>query len=271
MPFTTNLHTHTFRCQHAEGDVGEYAQVASEAGLAVLGMSDHTPLPDGRWPDMRMALAELDDYQLMVERAREEFPQLRILIGLECEYAPEYESFYRDEILGRRGFDYLIAGCHFTPLDGGWIPSFGGLDTARSLRAYADYTIRTMASELFAFVTHPDLIGCSNPVWTTDTAACASDIGLAAATLKVPLELNSYGFRKPWMNTPSGRRPSYPWLPFWETIADRGATVVLSSDAHRPVDAVAGYAEVAAIRDRFRLREADLSYLICPEKGVGAR
>jgi histidinol-phosphatase (PHP family) len=269
MPFQSNLHTHTFRCQHATGDAPDYARVASQAGLAVLGFSDHTPLPDGRWPDMRMALSELDDYEAAVARAREECPQLRILIGLECEFAPEYESFYRDEILGRRGYDYLIAGCHYTPMAGSWIPSFGGLDSARTLRAYADYTIRSMASELFAFVTHPDLIGCSNQDWTTDTAACARDICQAAATLGVPLEINSYGVRKPWLATPAGARPAYPWLPFWETAADMGVSVVLSSDAHRPVDTMAGYKEVAAIRDLFKLREADLGYLTHP--GTEAR
>jgi histidinol-phosphatase (PHP family) len=264
MPFTTNLHTHTFRCQHASGDASDYARVAAKAGMSVLGMSDHTPLPDGRWPDMRMALSELDEYEAAIALARSEFPQLRILIGLECEFALEYEAFYRDEILGRRGYDYLIAGCHYTPLGGDWIPSFGGLDSARTLRAYADYTIRSMASELFAFVTHPDLIGCSHQAWTTDTAACARDICQAAATLGVPLEINSYGVRKPWMNTSTGPRPAYPWLPFWETAADMGVSVVLSSDAHRPIDTAAGYQEVSAIRDLFKLHEADLSYLTHP-------
>ena len=271
MPFSTNLHTHTYRCQHASGDASDYARHACAAGLAVLGMADHTPLPDGRWPDMRMAMDELDGYQAAVDRARAEYPQLRILMGLECEFAVEYESFYRDEILGRRGFDYLIAGCHYTPLDGGWIPSFGGLDSSRTLRAYADYTIRSMASELFAFVTHPDLIGCSNQEWTTNTAACARDICQAATALGVPLEINSYGLRKPWMNIPGGSRPAYPWLPFWETAQDMGTSVVLSSDAHRPVDVAAGYAEVAAIRDRYRLHEADLSYLTQPRTGAASR
>ena len=44
-----NYHTHTYRCQHARGDCVDYARVASELGMEVLGFSDHTPLPDGRW------------------------------------------------------------------------------------------------------------------------------------------------------------------------------------------------------------------------------
>jgi histidinol-phosphatase (PHP family) len=271
MPFAANYHTHTFRCNHASGDAPDYARVAAAGGLATLGFSDHTPLPDGRWGDMRMAMDELAHYEAAVARARKAHPEMRVLIGLECEFAPEYAAFYRDEILAARGYDYLIAGCHYTPIGGEWIPSFGGLDSPRRLRAYADYTIRTMASGLFAFVTHPDLIGCSNPVWTTDTAACARDIAVASAALGVPLEINSYGVRKPWMQTPEGPRPTYPWVPFWEVVADCGAQVVLSSDAHRPEDTLAGYDQVAAIRDRFRLREADLSHLATPRVGGPAR
>ena len=264
MPFVANYHTHTYRCGHASGDCLDYARVGAAAGLEILGFSDHTPLPslpDSSWGEMRMAMDEIHEYEAAIAAARAAHPQLRILSGLECEYDDDWHSFYRDEILARRGYDYLIAGCHFTPFDGDWVPSFGHITTPRLLKAYADYTVRTMESGLFAFVTHPDLIGCSNPEWTAETAACARDICAASAALGVPLEINSYGFRKPWMDSAAGRRPAYPWPPFWEVAAAHGVKVVLSSDAHRPQDTMAGYDDVAELRDRFGLIEADLTHL----------
>ncbi len=265
-----NLHTHTWRCKHASGDVADYAQAAVAGGMTVLGMSDHTPLPDGRWLDHRMTLDQLDGYIAQVRSTR--VPGVRLLLGLECDWDPDFASFYRDELLARRGFDYLIAGCHFTPSADGerrvpgatlnrWFDNFNSCTTPARLRAYAAHATATMASGLFSFLTHPDLFGACNPRWTADTAACATDLCQASVALGVPLELNSYGIRKPWVPGDLTERPGYPWPPFWEVAATCGVRVVLSSDAHRPQDLFTGYAEVAAIRDRLGLVEAVLPVL----------
>jgi histidinol-phosphatase (PHP family) len=261
MPFVANYHTHTFRCEHATGDCVEYAREAVAAGIVTLGFSDHTPLPDNKWSDMRMSMAQMEDYEAAVKDARVAQPSLNILLGLECEYRTDLHSWYQDEILGQRGYHYLIAGCHFTPLGTRWISSFGQLQNVELLRAYAAYTIQTMESGLFDFVTHPDIVGTSWDDWNDDLSACANDICAAAASLQMPLEINSYGYRKPWVACRSGQRPAYPWEPFWAIAARHAVKVVLSSDAHQPSDVAAGYDEVAAIRDQFGLLEADLSYI----------
>ena len=46
-----NYHTHTYRCKHADGDCCDYAKVAVEQAMEVLGFSDHTALPNGFWPE----------------------------------------------------------------------------------------------------------------------------------------------------------------------------------------------------------------------------
>ena len=254
-----NLHTHTFRCQHASGDVVDYARVAQAGGMAVLGMTDHAPLPDGRWDDHRMRDDQLAGYIAAVRGCR--IPGVQVLLGLECDWAPEFATYYRDVILGHHGFDYLIAGCHFTPHGGEWVSSFDELDSPARLRAYAKQAVATMASGLFAFLTHPDLFGVCNPRWTADTAACARDICAASVDLGVPLELNSYGIRKASVAGEDGPRPGYPWPKFWEIAAEMGARVVLSSDAHRPQDLFAGVDQIVALRDRLGLIEAELPWL----------
>ena len=55
---TENLHTHTYRCKHAEGDVNDYCREAAKAGLSIVGISDHVPFPDNRWLDVRMHYSE---------------------------------------------------------------------------------------------------------------------------------------------------------------------------------------------------------------------
>ena len=67
MPFVANFHTHTWRCDHASGDCLAYAKEAVAAGMRVLGFSDHTPLPDGTWDDMRMSMDQIAGYEAAVE------------------------------------------------------------------------------------------------------------------------------------------------------------------------------------------------------------
>ena len=264
MPWSC-LHTHTYRCQHASGDVDDYARVAAAGGMTVLGLSDHTPLPDGRWQDHRMRMAQLPDYIARVRGCQ--VPGLRVLLGLECDWAPEFANFYRDELIARHCVDYLIAGCHFTPDDGAWVGSFDNLTTPARLRAYARQAVATMESGLFAFLTHPDLFGVCNPRWNAETIACAEEICTAAVALRVPLELNSYGIRKPWVPSEDGDRPGYPWRPFWEVAGRLGVRVVLSTDAHRPQDVFAGLDELIAVRDELGLIEAELPFVTVAQAG----
>jgi histidinol-phosphatase (PHP family) len=262
MGFRANYHTHTYRCQHATSDAPAYARVAADGGCEILGFSDHTPLPDGRWNDTRMRMDELPAYEQAVAEARKACPGLKILLGMECEYAPEFGAFYREELLGKRRYDYLIGACHYTPNGNRWLNSFEDLNTTEALRAYCDYTVLSMATGLFAFIAHPDMIGCSNAEWTADTAACARDICAASVALKIPLELNANGLRKATIMTADGERPVYPWIPFWQVAAEMGVKIVMNSDAHRPDETMSGYETLAKIRDALGLVEANLDHLV---------
>ena len=257
-----NYHTHTFRCQHASGDCLDYARVAEAVGMEVLGFSDHTPLPDDRWPEVRMAMAELDDYEVAIQRAQVEIPDLLILQGMECEYLPEYHAFYAEELLGRRDYDYLIGAVHFIDRPDGWVGAFGAAQAPKGLRRYVDLTIATIDAGLFVCIAHPDVFGSCNPDWNADTAQASRDICQAAVAGGIALELNAYGLRKAPVQAADGTRPGYPWLPFWEIAGEEGVSVVLSSDAHRPEDVAHGGEELGMIRDRYGLKEVDVLELI---------
>lgn len=261
MPILKNYHTHTWRCKHASQDVSAYCQAAVDQGLKVLGISDHTALPDNRWPHIRMDIDELPSYCAAVDKATTDFPQLRVLKAAECEYSKEYDTFFRDTLLDELAFDYLIGAAHFFPMEGEWIGSYGGADSLTSLQAYADYFIQSMESGLFAFMAHPDLFGNSYHVWDQNTIAASNDIFTAAAELKMPLEINGYGLRKPKIDTPEGQRCMYPWLPFWEMAADYEIQFIVNSDAHRPTDVAANLEEAASIGQQCGLTMADLSHL----------
>ncbi|MGE5557234.1 MAG: histidinol-phosphatase [Bacillota bacterium] len=256
-----NLHTHTFRCKHAAGDAADYAAAALSRGVQILGITDHTPLPDGRWESMRMGLAELGCYIQAIEEARLMFPGLQIWKGMECEYSREYHGFFADELLGTWKLDYLIASVHFFPLEGRWTGIDDRMQDWKVLKAYATYMIEAMRSGLFAFVAHPDMFGIGCGTWGENAASCARDILEAAADLQLPLEINGYGFRKPRLNTTGGVRPMYPLEPFWEIAARYKITVIANSDAHAPLDVAANIGDALAIARKYGLQLADPSRL----------
>ena len=253
-----NYHTHTYRCQHATGDCVDYARMADRLGMGVLGFSDHTPLPDDRWGNVRMSLGEIDEYEHAVMVAREAFPGLQMLLGMECEYVKDFHAFFEDELLGQRSYDYLIGAGHYIGLDDGWYGSFDHAVAPENLRRYVDQVIETIDCGLFVFIAHPDLYGCCNHVWNADCAKAARDICQAAVDTDTPLELNGYGIRKPWIETPEGSRAMYPWLPFWEIAAEEQVKTIINSDAHRPEHVGHGLAELGGMRERLGLAGIDV-------------
>ncbi len=61
---TFNFHTHTARCNHAEGADREYVESAIKGGIKTLGFSDHSPyvFKDGYYSGFRMKPEELEGY-----------------------------------------------------------------------------------------------------------------------------------------------------------------------------------------------------------------
>jgi histidinol-phosphatase (PHP family) len=245
-----NYHTHTFLCRHAEGSVTDYAMAAVEAGLTELGMSDHTPLPDGRWDWVRMDMSELEKYESQIRDARKAIPELTILKGMECDWSPEYFHFFQEELLGERKYEYLIGAVHWYRYRGDWL-SLGETENPRQLKAYTEYLIGAMESGLFSFIAHPDAFGSGYTSRDEDSRACSRDILDAAAALDIPLEINGYGFRKSEkLGLPPDQR-LYPLKDFWELAAEYPVRAICNSDAHTPGDVAASIQDGRELAARF--------------------
>ena len=231
-----NLHIHTYRCQHAVGDALDFARLAAEAGCPLIGISDHCPMPDGRWNDVRMTMDDLPGYAAAITHAQKQVPEVRVLGGMECEWDPALRSYYEEVLLGELGLDYLIGSGHYIQLQGEWHSSFSSLAKPGALRAYADLLTNLMQSKLFLFLAHPDLFGCAFEHWNPELAACSHEILQVAEATKTPLEINGNGFRKGWRRPGPGRGYPYPFAPFWELAAGYQVEVMLNSDAHHPLE-----------------------------------
>ncbi len=252
-----NFHTHTVRCHHAVGIVSEYVEEAIAKKMTHLGFSDHVPLPDNRWSDVRMDMSELEEYIKEIDDATEKYQQIEIFKGLECEWAPEYINYYKEELLGKYEFQYLVGGAHYMPVHGEWVGCYSAENRKENLIAYTNYLIKSIDSGLFAFIAHPDLFARFYHQWDSEAQSCSKAILEAAADRKAILEINGYGYRKSKITTTDGDRRPYPIDPFWEMAADYNIGVIINSDAHKPQD-VNDFGEAYALAERLNLQIEEL-------------
>ncbi len=228
-----NLHTHSYYCGHGFGEVAEYAQEGLEQGLQLLGMSEHCPVPDNRWRGSRMAYSMLDSYNRDCIQAKEEYRgRLEILRGFECDYLPQYDSYFQE--LGQE-CDYLFFAVHDLSLaiDDEY-SIFWNPITKEDLFAYTKLYLEGIESGHFLFGAHPDVFCHSYRAWDEETIACSKDIIACAIANDVALEINGNGMRKGLVRTSYGKRYAYPHHEFWKLAAETPLKVLCNSDAHNP-------------------------------------
>lgn len=252
-----NLHTHTYRCKHAKGDVEDYAKMALLKNVTTLGISDHTPLPDDWWFETRMGKEEFPGYMEEIERCRREYSKIRILAGLECDYSKDYESYFKDDILGGYDMDYLIGSVHAFSWKQETIYCFSEKPLEYgALGVYAEVYVRAMESGIFTFMAHPDVVFLRVPKWNEEAVACSVYLLQAAKDLKMPLEINCSGIRK---SLSMGMDEiAYPKREFWELAGKLGVTSLVSSDAHRPEDLTSNLDAGYFIQREYGIKDAGL-------------
>lgn len=226
----TNYHTHTTRCNHANGSDEEFVLSAIKGGYQILGFSDHTP-----WKyrtdyvsGIRMLPDELPEYVESLRTLRSQYKEkIDIKIGLECEFFPDYIPWLKEQVKAY-GLDYLLFGNHYYHTDEKF-PYFGRQTTNRDmLDLYEESVIEGMESGLFCCLAHPDLFMLSYPEFDHHCTSISRHICRAAARLNVPLE---YNISFVPYNEAHGRT-TFPHPKFWHIAANEGCTAIIGVDAH---------------------------------------
>lgn len=232
MQMKTNYHTHTKRCQHAGGSEEDYVQAAIEAGVSVLGFSDHAPFPDKDY-GYRMPYSELPVYFEAVDRVASAQGSPIIFKGLEIEYMPQYTDYY-EMLHTKYKVDYLLLGEHFFLDETGTFLNITNASDTDEYVSYARAAAEGMRSGYFDVLAHPDIFAMNRFAWD-ENCDKAEDILLdAAVQTHTIFEFNANGFRRGIHDYPDGRRYMYPVDRFWRKIQGTGITVIIGSDCHEP-------------------------------------
>lgn len=235
MPFYDS-HTHTWLCQHAQGEPNDYARTADLVGLTGFIVTDHNPFSSGWESGLRMADHQFDAYLQMIERARAEWAgRVDVRSGIECDFMPGMEK----EIAGvvtRTDFDYVLGSVHCNM--GSYLNTYFDGDVLAYTRLYYEHMGDAAASGFFDAISHPDVPKFMWPhQWDFERIGpdvCRFLDRVAAAG--IALELNTSGVLKPYPEMNPGPE-------MLQLMYERDIPVVLGSDAHQPQRTGDGFVE----------------------------
>jgi histidinol-phosphatase (PHP family) len=231
------MHMHTPLCKHACGDPEEYAAVAQARGLAGIVVTCHNPTEDNGWaPDVRMSVAEFDDYVALVERAHNACAgTIDIRLGMESDYVPGMEPWL-EKLHGMAEFHHVLGSVH--PRLSDYFDRFYTGDFDALVETYFEHIAMAAETGLFDTIAHPDLVKTVFPdSWDLARAmdAMRHSLDRIAAT-GTAMELNTSGLLKP----PNEMNPGLVML---GEMHQRNIPVVLGADAHNPRRVAANFEE----------------------------
>lgn len=236
-----NLHTHTSRCGHGDGTDIQYIQSAIDAGIKILGFSEHIPYKEIRIPGARMFIEQKEEYLETMKELREQFKdKIEIKIGFEIEYI-EGQLDYLKKV--KKECDYMILGQHLKYVRGN--NEFYDYDcycSNEDILIYIEQIEAALHNDLITYIAHPDYFMQGRRAFSEECKEAAHRIAKASIKYDVPLEINLNGFRygkklyelcdKPGVYE---KRYPYPFREFWQIIANYGCKVVYGYDAHSPI------------------------------------
>jgi histidinol-phosphatase (PHP family) len=237
-----------------QANVERYRAMASERGIAELGVSEHVyrfvqALEVWRHPFWASyAHDDLDEYCAFVRG------QTDLRLGIEADFVPGREDRTAN-LLQARDFDYVVGSVHFIREGAVDMDDYGVWGTGRSAeeiwRRYFQTIGEAARSGLFDVLAHPDLV----KVWGRERPLPEGDLrrfyelaidGIAESGIAV--EVSTAGLRKRVAEL-------YPAPAFLQMCLQAGAPVALSSDAHRPQDVGADYDSALELLEQLGVSE----------------
>ena len=229
-----DYHTHTPLCMHAEGEPEDYIKHAIASGLSEYGIADHAPVGEDTFDDWRMLHHQLPQYFDWIERAKAAANgAIPVRVGLECDWLPQCEGWI-ERLRSDYSWDYLIGSVHYLAdqwdFDNPkWLGKWSSINVEEVWTQYWATYADMIRSGLFEIHAHPDLVKKFGYTPTGDVNKYYDPAIEALVESGGVIELNTAGWYKPC-------KEQYPAKGFLERCAEAKVPVIVSSDAHAPVE-----------------------------------
>lgn len=222
------FHVHTRRCKHASDEKDEqYIEQALRLGAKEIVFTDHAPFPDNPFTN-RMDYDELPEYVESILKLQSVYKDcLEVHVGLEIEYLPSYQQYYRD-LKQLHHIELLMIGQHHYEIKKDEY-SFMMEDKKLEHIGLVNAMLQGMDTKLFDVVAHPDRVFRRVKVWTPELTSLSEKIIHGAQGNGVYLEKNYRSYMKK-----NCLRDD-----FWDLVPET-AKVVYGCDAHATRELLTG-------------------------------
>jgi histidinol-phosphatase (PHP family) len=249
------FHNHSDYCD-GSSSLEDIVLEAIGQGMAYVGVSSHAPMKrDFYWT---MPLEKFPRYVSELIKYKNRFAdKIELFIGLEADYLPPH-SFSFDFFRTQFSVDYIIGSVHLVSVgENFWfidgereayvegIKKFFQGDVEKAIKAYFERTIEMIESEKPDILGHMDKILMHNkneffaPNNPTFVKYC-KEVLKKAKQYNVIVEINTRGLY-------SGKyHDYYPGKYCWEWIRAMDVPVMISVDAHRSDEILAGFLQATA-------------------------
>lgn len=247
-PVLYETHCHTTLCKHSVGEPEEFAEMAERRGLKGVVITCHCPLPDGYSSHVRMAPEEFDTYIALVERARSAWlGRVDVRLGLESDYYPGVEPWL-EKLHARVPLHHVLGSVHYQVPD--YRRRFFEGDVFAYQQLYYEHLAQAAESGFYDTLAHPDLIKNESPEeWLLPRIQPFIERSLdRIAATGIAMELNTSGLNKALPEMNPGRTQL-------ELMFERGISVVIGADAHRPTRVGANFEDALKILHEVGYRE----------------
>ena len=256
----SDFHVHTTYCD-GKNSPEDMIQEAIRLGMRKLGFSGHSYTPFDLEPCMSQEGTE--HYRHEIHALKEKYRgRIEILCGTECDYYSDIDP---------EDYDYVIGSVHY--IDCGGV--FRHLDhTPEMLQTAIDESFGgdpyALAEHYYSLVadvvnkTHADVIGhfdlitklnADNRFFDEDNPRYVEAANSALDSLLKtgkPFEINTGGVSRGYTDFP------YPSLRILKYIAERGGSVILSSDSHRKDTLMFGFGKYEELAHSLGLKVCEL-------------
>jgi histidinol-phosphatase (PHP family) len=227
-----DYHLHTLFCNHASGSMEQYIRSAADSGIGEICFLDHLTVQAAE-KGLSMTVKEIPYYFQAVRVLKQKYRHaLNIKVGLEIDFNPDHTGLFQ-EVVGTYAFDVIATGLHFpggmdvVSRRSSWC--FGEEDTDYVYGLYFEQLEKMLDYTYFDVICHIDLVKKFGRKPSRSFDQAVDEILSKIKEKDLTVEVNTSGYNHPI------QKP-YPSLDIIRRCYEKGISITLGSDAHKPAD-----------------------------------
>lgn len=227
-----SYHIHTTRCDHSDIDIEKLVKDAISCGYEEIAITDHIWYDNEKLAPFRVHKDQAEEYLNTCCEIKSKYAdQIKILVGYESEYIPEYLEHYR-AIKSDGRVDFMLLSNHYYGDVFKEYKVWFEITDDNDIKQNLSLLKEAWGTGIFDMFAHPDILFHKYP-FNECAREVAKEMGHFIVKNNIPVEVNANGIRKQSPHLKNNVWQGYPNYEMWQIFQDCGVkTVISNGDTH---------------------------------------